>query len=38
MEDTGIDETIIFKKWYMWVWTGSIWLRIEAGGGNMLMQ
>jgi hypothetical protein len=35
MEYTGVDWRIIFKKWNMWVCTESMWLRIEAGGGNM---
>jgi hypothetical protein len=25
----------IFKKWYMRVWTGLSWLRIETGGGQL---
>jgi hypothetical protein len=35
--DPGIDERIIirwiFRKWYMGVWIGLSWLRIEAAGG-----
>jgi len=25
----------IFRKWDVGVWTGSIWLRIGTGGGNL---
>jgi hypothetical protein len=25
----------IFRKWDVWVWTGSGWLRIETGGGQL---
>jgi hypothetical protein len=25
----------IFRKWDVEVWTGSIWLRIETGGGHL---
>jgi hypothetical protein len=36
-EDPGIDGSIIlkwmFEKWNVVAWTGSIWLRIETGGG-----
>jgi hypothetical protein len=24
-----------FRKWDVGVWTGSIWLRIGTGGGNL---
>jgi hypothetical protein len=24
----------IFRKWYVRAWTGSMWLRIETGGGH----
>jgi len=36
LEDPGIDERIIlrwiFRQWDVWAWTGSMWLRIGAGG------
>jgi len=25
----------IFRKWSMWVWTGSSWLRIGTVGGHL---
>jgi hypothetical protein len=25
----------IFRKWYVGVWTGLGWLRIETGGGYL---
>ena len=28
----------IFRKWNVGVWTGSSWLRIETGGGHLLMR
>jgi len=35
----GVDGRIIlrwiFKKWYVGVWTGSIWLRTGTGGGHL---
>ena len=38
-EDAGVDGRIIlrwiFRKWDMWVWTGSSWLRIGTGGGHL---
>ena len=37
--DPGIDDRIIlrwiFRKWDVGVWTGSIWLRMETGGGHL---
>jgi hypothetical protein len=39
LEDPGVDGRIIlrwiFRKWYVGVWTGSSWLRIETGGGPL---
>ena len=35
----GVDERIIlrwvFRKWDVGVWTGSSWIRIGTGGGNL---
>jgi len=37
--DPGVDWRIIirwiFRKWDMWLWTGSSWLRIRTGGGHL---
>jgi hypothetical protein len=39
LEDLGVDGSIIlgwiFRKWDVWTWTGSIWLRIGTGGGHL---
>jgi hypothetical protein len=39
LEDPRVDMRIIlrwiFKKWEVGEWTGSIWLRIETGGGYL---
>ena len=35
MEDTGVDGRIIFRKWVVGVWTGSICLKIWTDGGNL---
>jgi len=36
--DPGVDGRIIlrwiFRKWDVWVWTGSSWFRIVTGGGH----
>jgi hypothetical protein len=37
--DTGGDGLItlrwIFTKWYVGIWTGSSWLRMGKGGGDL---
>jgi len=37
--DPGVDGRIIlgwiFRKWYVELWTGLIWLRIGIGGGHL---
>ena len=37
--DLGVDGRIIlrgiFRKWDVGVWTGSSWLKIWTGGGNL---
>jgi hypothetical protein len=37
--EPGVDGKIIlrwiFRKWDMWVWIGSSWLRIGTGGGHL---
>jgi hypothetical protein len=39
LEDPGEDARIIlrliFRKWDVGLWTGSIWLTTETGGGNV---
>jgi hypothetical protein len=39
LEDQDVDGRIIlrwvFRKWYVGVWTGFSWLRIETGGGQL---
>jgi len=39
LEDPSLDGRIIlrwnFREWYVRTWTGSMWLRIETGGGYM---
>jgi len=29
---------LIFRKWYEGIWTGLIWLRIEARDGHLLTR
>jgi hypothetical protein len=40
--DPGIDVRIIikciFRRWDVVVWTGLLWLRIEAGGVHVCMR
>jgi hypothetical protein len=40
--DPGVDGRIIlrwlFRKWEEGDWTGSIWLKIETGGGNLSLR
>jgi len=31
----GLILRLIFRKWDVGAWTGSIWLRIETGGGHL---
>jgi len=39
LEDPGVDGKMIirwvFRKWDVRAWTGSIWLRIGRGGGDL---
>jgi hypothetical protein len=39
LDDKGVDVRIIlrciFRKWDMWAWTGSSWLKIGTGGGHL---
>jgi len=35
LRDPGVDGRIIFRKWYVGVWTGSSWHRIGTGGGHL---
>jgi len=35
IEDTGVNGRIIFRKWDVWVWTGSICLKIWTDGRNL---
>jgi len=39
VEDPDVDGRIIlrwiFRKWDVWVWIASSWLRIGTGGGNL---
>jgi hypothetical protein len=39
LRDPGVDGRIIlrwiFRKWNVGLWTGSSWLGIETGGGNL---
>jgi hypothetical protein len=40
--DPGVDGKIIlrwlFRKWDEGEWTGSIWLKIETGGGHLSLR
>ena len=39
LEDLGVEGRItlrwIFRKWDVVVWTGSIWIMIGTGGGQL---
>jgi hypothetical protein len=39
LEGSGIDGMIIlkqiFRKWYVWAWTESRWLRTGTDGGQL---
>jgi len=39
LEDPDVDDGITlrwpFEKWDVGAWTGSSWLRIRRGGGNL---
>jgi len=34
LRDPGVDRRI-FRKWGVWVWTESSWLRLGTGGGHL---
>jgi hypothetical protein len=40
LEEAGVDGRIIlrliFRKWDVEAWNGSIWLRIGTGGGHFV--
>jgi hypothetical protein len=42
LEDPSVDDRIIlryiFRKWNVRVWTGSSWLKIGTGGGNLRLR
>ena len=33
-----LEDNIKIDLWYVEVWTGSSWLRIETGGGNLCIR
>ena len=39
LEDPGVDGRVllkwIFRKLYVRSWIGSLWLRLETGGGHL---
>jgi hypothetical protein len=42
LENPGVDDRIILRwisrKWDVGAWTGSMWLRLETGGGHYWMR
>jgi len=38
LEKSGINNKKIFRKWEMWVWTGSSFLTMETFGRHLRMR